>query len=405
MIDVRLLQLVENAIVGFNPNNSEDIIKAEKFLRAEAKLNTSIATNDIEKFVAFFKLHGDKYSSFLKDNFIRNILEVEEQKSDFIFDEEELKRVEHFILENEAVALSFSVDFEDNYWNFLHKNCINNQWNLVFTFLNVAPQLLSVKNENKLTKILEDKFDLLLYQLTTITQIENVENLYNFCINPYFFKTLSIVNEANFKSKIITAYNYFISQKRVANSTHYKILFSICHFTTALADLNDLFEKAKESCRSKLYFKDREYYNLYEIKKTKEEVYRSDRNFGLFLISIYFILLFFTYRYIYNHTVSTWFYSGIVFVMLATILAHFKFKDEDQLNFVLLDSNRFWTYHNFKAFAWLTLKGQVIALLIGIFLAILFFIISIGIVILLYGGIGVIGLFALFRIIKAVVKK
>lgn len=65
MINFQLRDFVEKTIPDFNPNNPLDVIKAEKILKAEAKLNSGFRLNEIDDYIAFLKNSEENFDKIL----------------------------------------------------------------------------------------------------------------------------------------------------------------------------------------------------------------------------------------------------------------------------------------------------------------------------------------------------
>lgn len=74
MIQLTLLELVKKQIPHLNYDDAKDIVKIEKVLKAEAKLNPAVKINDIENLLSFLKLYKGKFLPILQNKNIAIIV-------------------------------------------------------------------------------------------------------------------------------------------------------------------------------------------------------------------------------------------------------------------------------------------------------------------------------------------
>ena len=399
MIRFELLDLVHKNLPDFEENISENLLRAEKFLKAEVKLSNEFSLQDVENFMTFFASNGEKYKHTLRYEVVLAILRKDVVY--FLSDSEN-----EYLEELEAVLKTkqdFSVDFETVIWEFLNQLLLENQWKLLEGLLDKTPRLFSVANSNRLTEILEEKLIVLFEVLTKNNKVAETASHYPYSIHPYFFACLSRLHPLTFDGKIISLYNFFIAKEKAKDETEkefcYKMLFSIAHFEI-VDDYNaSLFSKARGRMLNKIYFLDKEYYNVFKTEEMIASDTRSSRNFSLILLGIYFVCLFFLYKFLYEKLIYGWFLALVIGMVISTFVSHFVIKDNDdtyQFNFKV----GIFTLKNLQALGWLTFQSQFIGLIIAIFLSLLFLVLSIGIGLLVYGGAGIIGVLIVFRFLK-----
>ena len=73
MINFSLKEFVDENIENFDPQNSQDIIKAEKLLKAESKLNNTFTINEIEEFLDYIKNQKHNFDTILNLPVIKSI--------------------------------------------------------------------------------------------------------------------------------------------------------------------------------------------------------------------------------------------------------------------------------------------------------------------------------------------
>ncbi|MBL7878467.1 MAG: hypothetical protein JNN23_01195, partial [Chryseobacterium gambrini] len=77
MINLQLLDVVKESLPNFDGENSSDLIKAEKILKAQQKIDSDFSLNDIENFISFFKENGNKFNILFEDENLFSIFKGE----------------------------------------------------------------------------------------------------------------------------------------------------------------------------------------------------------------------------------------------------------------------------------------------------------------------------------------
>lgn len=398
-----LLELVNKKLPDFEDNVSENLFRAEKILKAEVKLSNDFTLQDVENFMHFFISKGEKYKHTIRYEVVLAILRRDVSYFLTKSNQEHLEELEAIL----KTKPDFSVDFEEVIWDFFNKLLLENKWNLLANLLIKTPMLLSVVNTNRLIEVLTEKLIVLVEVVSKTNEVAEIATNYPHSIHPLFFVCLSSLNPLIFEEEIITLYNFFVVKEKSKNKSDiefcYKMLFSITHFENSNDHNTSLFLKTRRKMLNKIYFIDKEYYNLFKSEEMIASDIQTSRNISLILSGAYFLILYFLYNFLYSKLIYVWFLTIVIGVGVSTLISYFAFKEDDesyQFNF----KKGIFTLKNLQAFCWLTFKGQLLGVILAVFISLLFLVVSVGIAILVYGGIGILGLFILFRIIKAIFK-
>lgn len=231
MIQISLLEFALKQLKGLKLDNENDILRIEKILKSEVKLNSKIQLNDVEILVAFLRTYKGKFIAFLKDQNISRILRNRDENL-FVgnFDRNSV---------SEETVIQFSQIFEENIYNYLTLRIRNSDWNSLKIAFARYGFLISDLNIEKITQILRQR------NLSIISAVEknqyisfSKENVYAF--NSNYYLLLSIVNAFCFDDDILRI-NNIISQNQHTSLQNKnvlgKILFAMCYYNPYDADL------------------------------------------------------------------------------------------------------------------------------------------------------------------------
>ncbi|MBC6110162.1 hypothetical protein ACFOG5_16075 [Pedobacter fastidiosus] len=231
MIQISLLEFALKQLKGLKLDHENDILRIEKILKSEVKLNSKIQLNDVEILVAFLRTYKGKFIAFLKDQNISRILRNRDENL-FVgnFDRNSV---------SDETVIQFSQIFEENIYNYLTQRIRTSDWNSLKIAFARYGFLISDLNIEKITQILRQR------NLSIISAVEknqyisfSKENVYAF--NSNYYLLLSIVNAFCFDDDILRI-NNIISQNQHTSLQNKnvlgKILFAMCYYNPYDADL------------------------------------------------------------------------------------------------------------------------------------------------------------------------
>lgn len=121
MIQLTLLELVKKQIPNLNYDDANDIIKAEKILKAEARLNPAIKINDIENLLSFLREHKGRFIPILQNKNVAIIVGEKTGRVNFA-------RLNRENISDETL-FEFQTAFASNTRDFIKRNIRDGDWN------------------------------------------------------------------------------------------------------------------------------------------------------------------------------------------------------------------------------------------------------------------------------------
>lgn len=67
MVNYSLIIFLNNAFPEFDAENEQHLIKAEKLLKAEQKINSNFSQNEVDEIIEFYKANGNQFNSIFED--------------------------------------------------------------------------------------------------------------------------------------------------------------------------------------------------------------------------------------------------------------------------------------------------------------------------------------------------
>lgn len=230
MIQLHYLTFAEQQLQTLDYDNKKDIIKLEKILKAESKLNPEFKINDIENLLSFLNVHGSKFLPLLKHKNIATILKAQGDYINFAPFKDEIEA---------EVIDEFVQLFEDNILNYL-KNCIpKSKWSSIKSVFKIYPFLLS-------DYIVQEVFDTFSLKNQAIANALASGNYVDFeKQNPYtsdtaYFSLLSEMDEYYFEEDIRQINNITVAKQKEkkANITALgKILYAATFYSAYTQEL------------------------------------------------------------------------------------------------------------------------------------------------------------------------
>lgn len=203
-------------------NQENDIIRIEKILKAEIKLNGKANINDVENLLTFLRKDGSKFLPLLQHKTIRIILNAEGKTINFApFDRTDI---------SDETLNDFAQTFASNIEGYL-RECIRvGAWfSLKSVFINYSFLVTELAKESVL-QLLTHKNRAIIqaiynHQLTTFV------NFNRFCKDAGYYSILSIIDSHYFDDDILTI-NNAISNNQNTSASKLKLLGEILYALT-----------------------------------------------------------------------------------------------------------------------------------------------------------------------------
>lgn len=228
MQNFRLKEFVEHQIPDFNPKNTTDLIKAEKILKAESKLNAVFTINEIEEFLSFIKNQEQNFDEILKLPVIKSIY------SDIYPTNIQVKPDLKSISKEEIS--DFREFFTNNIKAFVSEAVRKNQWQSLIYFQQYYHEFFSVESLDFYKNILHDKNHLIIDGVLKNKDLVTFQQNYPFATDRKFYYLQSLVDHFEFDDDILSINNMVAEMQK----THIKnkivlgeILTAIYHFNSA----------------------------------------------------------------------------------------------------------------------------------------------------------------------------
>ena len=247
MIQIQLLALAQKQLPNLNLEEEKDLIKIEKLLKAEAKLDPKIRINDIENLLDFLKTNKGNFIPILKNKNVMNIVDGNGKTINFApFD---------FTGISEETLIAFQEAFSPNILNYVKLSIRTGAWNRLksifihYTFLlndeiwEVIFQSFSEKNKATMAALQHNQY-------------------IDFCnVNPYatepgYYELLSVMSPHYFDDEVLVI-NNLISDQQITNSRSKaclgKILYAATYFQAYSDNLRTTLESNQEAALQWMY--------------------------------------------------------------------------------------------------------------------------------------------------------
>lgn len=247
MIQLNLLDLAQKQFPNLNFDLDDDIIKVEKILKAEAKLNPEVKVNDIENLISFLRTYRSKFIPILKNKNINIIVTGKQATINFA-------RFDHENIPAETLQ-EFEQAFSSNISEYL-KQCIrNNKWNsLRSIFINYSFLVGDATRD-------EVYQNLKLKNQSIISAIYNNQYVGYVQLNPYsadiqYYSMLSTVDQHFFDDDILAINNIICEKQKntVQNKIFLgKILYAASYFNAYTDSLKETLENNQQIALQWIY--------------------------------------------------------------------------------------------------------------------------------------------------------
>ncbi len=238
MINLQLLDVVKESLPNFDGENSSDLIKAEKILKAHQKINSEFSLNEIENFISFFKENGNKFNILFEDENLFSIF-----KGEYFNINSSHNRVFPNIMQ---ITPEFRTFCEEPIKKYIQLNIQNNNWeNLRIFYKNYFPVISPLTKEFLIDQI-SQKNKLVRSIIPEPNHYSYLLAQYKHGINPHFYALQSDIDSSYFNDVILDINNDVSEHQNIDTFFRVflgKILVALGHFDAYTEDLRTILKK------------------------------------------------------------------------------------------------------------------------------------------------------------------
>lgn len=242
MINLKLLETVKESLPNFDGENSSDLIKAEKILKAQQKIDSEISLNDIESFISFFKENGNNFNVFFQDENLSKIF-----KNEYFKINSSHNRVFPNITQ---VTPEFRTFSEEHIKKYIQVNIQNNDWeNLRIFYKNYFPVISPLVKEYLLDQI-SQKNKLVRSIIPQPEYYNYLFGQYKHGINPHFYALQSDIDSYYFNSQILEINNNICKHQNIEaflKAFLGRIFVALGHFDAYTEDLRNILKENSQT--------------------------------------------------------------------------------------------------------------------------------------------------------------
>lgn len=205
MLQLHYLEFAEKQLSSLNLDSKKDIIRLEKILKAESKINPDFNINAIEALILFLNTYGTKFIPLLKHKNMATILKAE---GDHI-NPAPIKEGTF----DELLLVEFREVFEENILAYL-KSCVNkNNWVSIKSVFKIYPFLLTDYISQEIIEAFNLKNQAIIAALKTNGYPLFVAE-HAYASDVAYFALLSEVDEYFFDDQILMINNIIADRQR-----------------------------------------------------------------------------------------------------------------------------------------------------------------------------------------------
>jgi hypothetical protein len=229
---IELLDVIQKNIPDFDTANVQDLIKAEKVLKVENKLNSAIGMTDVENLLSFFRSYGSQFNFLFENDNVKAIL-----KNDF----ESFTGFpsEDFNEENDEILYEFAELFSESVSAFIHNGIQQSKWSKLKDFFQFYDPIISLDAFEKAKEMLSNKNRLILNILPTPLKYSFFQKTGKYAFSAQYYKLQSEIDSYYFDQEILEINNTIARHQKTSASnkvTQGKILVAISHFDAYYED-------------------------------------------------------------------------------------------------------------------------------------------------------------------------
>jgi hypothetical protein len=317
MQNFRLKEFVEQNIQNFNPKNPQDLIKAEKLLKAESKLNQTFTINEIESFLDFIKNQTQNFGEILKLPVIKSIYSnIYPEKLSF---KPDLRNISQLEIED------FRELFSSNLKAFIAEAIRKNQWQSLIYFQQYYASFFSSESLDFYKNLLHERNDLIIEGIIRNNDLFTFKENYPFATERKFYYLQSLIDDFEFDDDILSI-NNIVAEKQKTNIKNKVILGEIL---TAVYSFNSANEITKNVIRNNQKvaqdWQDEKSGFLNRIAYSIAGFFLKNQNPNLiiFLSSVIILAYLSSFFYVYSFRVK-----ALMFYLLTNVVAaYFAFRN------------------------------------------------------------------------------
>lgn len=240
MIQLHLLDLAQQQLPNLKLDNEEAIIKVEKILKSESKLDPKIRINDIENLIVFLRGSGGKFIPILQNKHVRKILDAKGETINYApfnttgITEETLVQFGETFAPNTLEYLRQCIRI--GAWFSLRSVFINYSFLINEAIVSEIFHVLSLKNESVVTAIRNDQY-------------MDFVNKNPYCKDAGYYSMLSTLDAFYFDDDILNINNIVCEkQKTTINKRKYlgNILYAATYFEASTDSLKTTLENNQQ---------------------------------------------------------------------------------------------------------------------------------------------------------------
>ncbi|MCL9806240.1 hypothetical protein NAT51_11950 [Flavobacterium amniphilum] len=255
MFKIELLGVIQKNMPDFDTANVQDLIKAEKVLKVENKLNSEVGMTDVENLLSFFRNYGSQFNFLFENDNVKAIL-----KNDF----ESFTGFpsEDFNEENDEILYEFAELFSESVSAFIYSGIQQSKWSKLKDFFQFYDPIISLDAFEKAKEMLSNKNRLILNILPTPLKYSFFQKTGNYAFSPQYYKLQSELDSYYFDQEILEINNTIARHQKTSASnkvTQGKILVAISYFDAYYEDTIKVLSDNKDVGQS--WIDDQSHYN------------------------------------------------------------------------------------------------------------------------------------------------
>lgn len=218
MFNFQLREFIKENIPDFNERNPQDVIRAEKLLKSESKLNGTFNFAEIEDFILNIKNLDFNFDEIFEIEEIRQVckgeyIEIELETSEVLIEDVDENNLE-----------SFANFYESAFLDFFRKGMLQNDWSNLQMFYSKYFLLISENLENELIDTFIEKNEVLAKNFDHFQQLDEYLKVYPFAANPDYFLLQSQLGRFEFTESVMMLNNRIINRQNTSSETNRVIM-------------------------------------------------------------------------------------------------------------------------------------------------------------------------------------
>ncbi|MBB4805202.1 hypothetical protein HNP38_000474 [Chryseobacterium defluvii] len=245
MINFRLRDFVDDNIQDFNPDNPQDVIKAEKLLKAESRLNNNFSINEIEAFLDHVKNQKENFDRILKLPVIKSI--YTDSYPENIKQKPNLKGIP----ENEIEA--FREVFTPYLKEFISVSVRHNKWQDLIWFQQFYPSFFSADSLDFYKNLIHDKNYIIIDGISKYKNLFSFRDSYPFSIDKKYYYLQSLIDDFEFDEEILMINNAVAANQMTSIDNKIvlgEILSALCAFTSSNNTTRDVLRNNQSTAEN-----------------------------------------------------------------------------------------------------------------------------------------------------------